>query len=166
MYQAEPTPPLKMYQAEPPPPPTMYQAEPPPPPTMYQAEPPPPPTRTLCTLLHSTSNANIVTPTRTRCWEKNKLTMSANIYVCNAHVLSTFSLAAKPRHPIPDKSASFHLRYQSGMPWVSREHRVPNTQILIQAITPSMFVTPSHSDLRWLGCVRCIEDGRLPKAVQ
>ena len=47
-----------------------------------------------------------------------------------------------------------------GITW---QDRVPNSDILARAGIPSMFALLSQRRLRWLGHVRRMEDGRIPK---
>ena len=52
------------------------------------------------------------------------------------------------------------LRRILGISW---EDKVPNTEVLSRANLPTMFTLLRQRRLRWLGHVRRMDDGRIPK---
>jgi len=103
-----------------------------------------------------------------RVWENNKLTTNTKISVYNACVLSTLLYGSETWIAYARQERrlnSFHLRCLRRILGISWQDRVPNTEVLHQANTPSMFALLSQRRLRWLGHVRRMEDGRLPKDV-
>ena len=101
-----------------------------------------------------------------RVWSNNNLMVNTKLQVYKACVLSTLlysseswtSYAAQER-----RLNTFHLcclRRILGMKW---QDRIPNTDVLKQAGLPTIFTLLSQRRLRWLGHVRRMKDGRIPK---
>ena len=104
----------------------------------------------------------------TRVWENTKLTTNTKIAVYCACVLSTllygsetWTTYARQEHRLN----SFHLRCLRRILGISWQDKVPNKIVLESANTQSMFALLTQRRLRWLGHVRRMEDGRLPKDV-
>ena len=57
----------------------------------------------------------------------------------------------------------FHLRCLGRIIGISLQDRVANTDVLERAGPPSIFTPLSQRRLRWLGHVRRMDDGRIPK---
>ncbi|KAJ8047823.1 hypothetical protein HOLleu_06930 [Holothuria leucospilota] len=60
---------------------------------------------------------------------------------------------------------SFHLRCIRRILGISLEDKVPNTEVLSRAGLPTMFTLLKQRRLLWLGHVRRMEDGRIPKDI-
>ena len=101
-----------------------------------------------------------------RVWSNNNLTVNTKMQVYKACVLSTLlysseswtSYAAQER-----RLNTFHLRCLRRILGIKWQDRIPNTDVLEQAGLPTIFTLLSQRRLRWLGHVRRMEDGRIPK---
>ena len=101
-----------------------------------------------------------------RVWSNNNLTVNTKMLVYKACVLSTLlysseswtSYAAQER-----RLNTFHLRCLWRILGIKWQDRIPNTDVLEQAGLPTIFTLLSQRRLRWLGHVRRMEDGRIPK---
>ena len=101
-----------------------------------------------------------------RVWSNNNLTVNTKMLVYKACVLSTLlysseswtSYAAQER-----RLNTFHLRCLRRILGIKWQDRIPNTDVLEQAGLPTIFTLLSQRRLRWLGHVRRMEDGRIPK---
>lgn len=60
---------------------------------------------------------------------------------------------------------TFHLRCLRLILDISWQDKVPNTEVLSRANLPSMFTMLRQRRLRWLGHVRRMDDGRIPKDI-
>ena len=60
---------------------------------------------------------------------------------------------------------SFHLRCILRILGITWQDRIPNTEVLAKAGIPSVFTLLRQRRLRWLGHVRRMEDGRIPKDI-
>ena len=60
---------------------------------------------------------------------------------------------------------SFHMRCLRRILGISWQDKIPNTEVLAKAGLPSMFTLLRQRRLRWLGHVRRMEDGRIPKDI-
>ena len=58
---------------------------------------------------------------------------------------------------------SFHLRCLRRILGIRWQERIPNTEVLQWAGLPSIFALLTQCHLRWLGHVRRMDDGRIPK---
>ncbi|XP_052712455.1 uncharacterized protein LOC128186658 [Crassostrea angulata] len=58
-----------------------------------------------------------------------------------------------------------HLRYLRRILGISWQDKVPYTEVLSRANLPSMFTLLRQRRLRWLGHVRRMDDGRIPKDI-
>ena len=101
-----------------------------------------------------------------RVWSNNNLTVNTKMQVYKACVLSTLlysseswtSYAAQER-----RLNTFHLRCLRRILGIKWQDRIPNTDVLEQAGLPTIFTLLSQRRLRWLGHVRRMKDGRIPK---
>ena len=101
-------------------------------------------------------------------WENTNLTTNTKIVVYNAFVLNTlvhgsetWTAYARQEHRLN----SSHLRCLRRILGISWQDRVPNKDVLERAGIPSTFAMLSQRRLRWLGHIRRMEHGRLPKEV-
>ena len=60
---------------------------------------------------------------------------------------------------------TFHLRSIRRILGISRQNKVTNADVLSRAGLPSMYTLLRQRRLRWLGRVRRMEDGRIPKDI-
>ncbi|XP_037774604.1 uncharacterized protein LOC119571296, partial [Penaeus monodon] len=91
-----------------------------------------------------------------RVWNNKKLTTNTKMKVYQACVLSTLLYGSE--------SWTLYSRQERilGITW---QDRVPNKNVLDQEGIPSMFVLLTQRRLRWLGHVRRMDDGRIPKDI-
>jgi hypothetical protein len=102
----------------------------------------------------------------TRVWENTKLTTNTKIAVYNACVLSTLLYGSETWVTYARQERrlnSFHLRCLRRILSINWQDKVSNKDVLESAKSQSMFAMLSKRRLRWLGHVRRMEDGRLPK---
>ena len=112
--------------------------------------------------------ASAISRLTTRVWESTNLTTDTKIAVYNACVLSTLLYGRETWTAYARQERrlnSFHLRCLRRILGISWQDRVPNKDVLECAGIPSMFKMLSQRRLRWLGHIRRMEDGRLPKDV-
>ncbi|CAH1226359.1 CD209 [Branchiostoma lanceolatum] len=102
----------------------------------------------------------------TRVWENPKLSVKTKMAVYNACVLSTllygsetWSTYAKQENRLN----AFHMRCMRRILGISWKDKVTNTEVLSRAGLPTLFTLLRQRRLRWLGHVRRMEDGRIPK---
>ncbi|CAH1252113.1 OBSCN [Branchiostoma lanceolatum] len=102
----------------------------------------------------------------TRVWENPKLSVKTKMAMYNACVLSTllygsetWSTYAKQENRLN----AFHMRCMRRILGISWKDKVTNTEVLSRAGLPTMFTLLRQRRLRWLGHVRRMEDGRIPK---
>ena len=60
---------------------------------------------------------------------------------------------------------AFHMRSIRRILVITCQDRVANNTVLEQAGTPSMFALLTQKRMRWLGLIRRMDDGRIPKDV-
>ena len=60
---------------------------------------------------------------------------------------------------------SFHMRCLRRILGITWQDKITNTEVLAKAGLPSMFTLLRQRRLRWLGHVRRMEDGRIPKDI-
>ncbi|XP_068676172.1 uncharacterized protein [Montipora foliosa] len=104
----------------------------------------------------------------TRVWENPKLTTKTNMAVYNACVISTLlygSEALTTYSKQERKLNSFHLRSLRRILGISWKDKVPNTEVLHRAGLPTMYTLLRQRRMRWIGHVRQMEDGRIPKDI-
>ena len=101
-----------------------------------------------------------------RVWENPKLTIKTKVAVYNACVVSTLLYGSETWTTYARQERrlnSFHLRCLRRILGISWEDKVPNTEVLSRANLPTMFTLLRQRRLRWLGHVRRMDDGRIPK---
>ena len=105
-----------------------------------------------------------------RVWTSPKLSVKTRMTVYNAGVISTLlygsetwtttTYAGQER-----RLNSFHLRSIRRILGISWQDKVTNADVLSRAGLPTMFTLLRQRRLRWLGHVRRMEDGRIPKDI-
>ena len=101
-----------------------------------------------------------------RVWSNNNLTVNTKMRVYRACVLSTllYSSETWTTYAAQEKRLnSFHLRCLRRILSIRWQDKIPNTVVLERAGLPSIFMLLSQRRLRWLGHVRRMADGRIPK---
>ena len=101
-----------------------------------------------------------------RVWNNPNLTEKTKLHVYQACVLSTLLYSSEAwttyqRHA--RKLNSFHLRCLRRILHIQWQDRVPNTAVLERANMYSVFTILGERRLRWLGHVRRMDPGRIPK---
>ena len=102
----------------------------------------------------------------TRVWKNSKLTIKTKVEVYNACVLSTLLYGSEAWTTYSSQEQrlnTFHLRSLRRLLGISWRDRIPNTVVLSRTGLPSMYTLLRQRRLRWLGHVRRMEDGRIPK---
>ena len=105
---------------------------------------------------------------RSTVWERKGVSLSTNLSVYRAIVLTTLLYASETwtvyqRHA--KKLNRFHLNCLRKLLRVKWQDKVPDTEILEQTDMPSIFTMLRKSQLRWAGHVVRMPDKRLPKRV-
>ena len=101
-----------------------------------------------------------------RVWENMKLTVHTKLKVYQACILSTLLYGCKSWTTYVSQERRlnrFHMRSLRRVRNISWQNHVPDTEVLEQAQSQSIFVLLSHWRLRWLGHTCRMNDGRLPK---
>ena len=104
----------------------------------------------------------------TRVWENQKLTTSTKVAVYNACIASTLLYGSETWTTYSKqerKLSSFHLRCLRRILGIRWSDKITNAQVLERAGLPTMFTLLRQRRLRWLGHVRRMEDGRIPKDI-
>ena len=103
---------------------------------------------------------------RKRVWENKKLTIKTKVAVYRACVLSTLLYGSETwaTYATQEKRLnSFHLRHLRLILEIKWQDKVTNNEVLERAGIDSLYSLLKQRRLRWLGHVRRMEDGRLPK---
>ena len=101
-----------------------------------------------------------------RVWENNRLSINTKAAVYRACVLSTLLYGSESWTLYSRQERrlnSFHLRNLRRMLNITWSDRVTNTDVLLRTGLPSMHTLLQQRRIRWLGHVRRMEDGRIPK---
>ena len=101
-----------------------------------------------------------------RVWENSMLSICTKMKVYQACVLSTllYSSEAWPLYTHQEKQLNaFHLRNLRRILHIKWHDHVSNKKVLATAGMPSMYAILAQRRLRWIGHVRRMEDGRIPK---
>ena len=102
----------------------------------------------------------------TRVWENPKLTTKTKMAVFDVCVVSPLlyeSEAWTTSSKQERKLNSFHLRSLRGILGIRWRDKLPNTEVLDRAGLPTMYTLLRQRRMRWIGHVRRMEDGRIPK---
>ena len=99
-------------------------------------------------------------------WQNSRLTARTKTKVYNACVLSSLLYAAESwalYAAQEDKLNAFHMRCLRRLLGVTWQDRMTNKEVLARTKSESLYTTLAKRRLRWLGHVRRMEDGRIPK---
>ena len=103
-----------------------------------------------------------------RAWENKALTLNTEIRVYQACVLSTLLYGSESWTTYTRQERhlnTFHVRCLKRILGIRWQDHVPYQEILQRAKCPSMYSLLSQRRLRWLGHVKRMRDGRLPKDI-
>ena len=103
-----------------------------------------------------------------RVWTSPKLSVKTKMAVCNACVISTLLYGSETWTTCAGQERrlnSFHLRSIRRILGISWQDKVTNADVLSRAGLPTMYTLLRQRRLRWLGHVRRMEDGRIPKDI-
>ena len=101
-----------------------------------------------------------------RVWTNSSLTEKTKLRVYQACVMSTLLYGSESWTPYTRHGRrlnTFHLRCLRRILQIKWQVRVPNTEVLERASMLSMQTTLSERRLRWIGHVRRMDEGRIPK---
>ena len=110
--------------------------------------------------------AAVMSKLNKRVWSNSQLTVNTKLCVYQACVLSTLLYGSESWTTYAGQEKrlnSFHLRCLRRLLQIKWQDMVTNTEVLQRAGIPSMTALLSQKRLRWLGHVRRMEDGRIPK---
>lgn len=99
-------------------------------------------------------------------WENRQLTTNTKMVVYKACVISTLLYGSESwtTYAYQERKLHvFHLRCLRRVLGITWQDKVTNNQVLDRAGIPSMYTLLHQRRLRWLGHVRRMEDGRIPK---
>ena len=103
-----------------------------------------------------------------RVWTSPKLSVKTKMAVYNACVISTLLYGSETWTTYAGQERrlnSFHLRSIRRILGISWQDKVTNADVLSRAGLPTKYTLPRQRRLRWLGHVRRMEDGRIPKDI-
>ena len=103
-----------------------------------------------------------------RVWTSPKLSVKTNMAVYNACVISTLMYGSETWTTYAGQERrlnSFHMRSIRRILGISWQDKVSNADVLSRAGLPTMYTLLRQRRLRWLGHVRRMEDGRIPKDI-
>nr|KAG5703610.1 hypothetical protein BaRGS_000995 [Batillaria attramentaria] len=101
-----------------------------------------------------------------RVWSNSQLTENTNLRVYKACILSTLLYGSESWTTYASQEKrlnTFHLRCLRRLLHIKWQDRVTNIEVLQRAGIPSLFSLLSQRRLKWLGHVRRMEPGRIPK---
>ena len=104
----------------------------------------------------------------TRVWTSPKLSAKTKMAVYNACVISTLLYGSETWTTYSGQERrlnTFHLRNVRRILGMSWQDKLTNGDVLSRAGLPSMYTLLIRRRLRWLGHVRRMEDGRIPKDI-
>ncbi len=117
--------------------------------------------------------AGVMSKLEKRVWSNNNLTDNTKMQIYRACVLCTLLYSSEARTTYAAQKRrlnSFHLRCLRctiGLHW---QERIPNSEVLERAVYfhllgwgTSIFSLLTQCHLRWLGYLRRMDDGRIPK---
>ena len=103
-----------------------------------------------------------------RVWTSPKLSVKTKMAVYNACVISTLLYGSETWTTYAGQERrlnSFHLGTIRRILGISWQDKVTNADVLSRAGLPTMYTLLRQRRLRWLGHVRRMEDGRIPKDI-
>ena len=101
-------------------------------------------------------------------WRCPKVSVKTNMAVYNACVISTLLYGSETWTAYAGQERrlnTFHLRSIRHILGISWQDKVTNAHVLSHAGLPSMYSLLRQRRLRWLGHVRRMKDGRIPKDI-
>ena len=101
-----------------------------------------------------------------RVWENKMLTIKTKIAVYRACVLSTLMYGSESWAPYATQEKrlnTFHLKHLRLILGITWDQRITNNEVLDKAGIDTLYSLLKQRRLRWLGHVRRMEDGRIPK---
>ena len=101
-------------------------------------------------------------------WTSPKLSVKTKMAVYNACLISTLLYGSETWTTYAGQERrlnSFHLRSIRRILGISWQDKVTNADVLSRAGLPTMYTLLRQRRLRWLGHVRRMEDGRIPKDI-
>ena len=101
-----------------------------------------------------------------RVWHNTRLTINTKVKVYNACVLSTLLYGSESWATYTKQEGklnAFHMRCLRRLLGVTWQDKVPNTEVLLRTKSTSLYAILAKRRLRWLGHVRRMDDGRIPK---
>ena len=103
-----------------------------------------------------------------RVWDNSKLTIRTKVQVYRACVISTLMYGSETWTLYSHQERrlnNFYLRCLRRIPSITWSDRITNTSVLGRAQLPSLYSLLRQRRLRWLGHVRRMDDGRIPKDI-
>ena len=110
--------------------------------------------------------AAVMSKMNKRVWSNSQLTVNTKLRVYQACVLSILLYGSESWTIYAGQEKqlnSFHLRCLRRLLQIKWQDKVTNTEVLQRAGIPSLFALLSRKRLKWLGHVRRMDDGRIPK---
>ena len=110
--------------------------------------------------------AAVMSKLNKRVWSNSQLTVNTKLRVYQACVLSTLLYGSESWTTYAGQEKrlnSFHLRCLRRLLQIKWQDKVTNTEVLQRAGIPSLFTLLSRKRLKWIGHVRRMDDGRIPK---
>ena len=101
-----------------------------------------------------------------RVWSNNQLTVNTKLKVYQACVVSTLLYGSESWTTYAkqeNRLESFHLRCLRRILGIRWQDKIPNTAVLDKASSLSIHAMLCQCRLRWIGHVRRMDDGRIPK---
>ena len=101
-------------------------------------------------------------------WKKRKLTLATKICIYRACIPSTLLYSSETWTTYSCHEArlnSFHLCFLRHILGITWKNKISNTKVLQQTGTPSMHNLLMQCHMHWLGHVRCMGNGRIPKDI-
>lgn len=111
--------------------------------------------------------AAILSKLNKKVWENNNISLNTKLRVYQACVLNssssseTWTTYARQENRLN----SFHLRCLRRILGINWEDKITNTSVLEQTNSHSMYLLITQRRLRWIGHVRRMKDGRIPKDI-
>ena len=112
--------------------------------------------------------ASIFKSLRERAWHKKYLTIRTKCRIYECYILSTLLYRTETwtTYALHEKKLNaFHLRCLRRIMGINWWDRITNEEVLSRAGSRSLFQTLKLRRMRWLGHLRRMPDGRLPKDI-
>ncbi|KAI8493291.1 hypothetical protein Bbelb_292950 [Branchiostoma belcheri] len=110
--------------------------------------------------------ASVMSKLNKRVWENRNLTMNTKLKVYQTSVLSTLLYGSETWTTYAKQEAklnAYHMRCLRRILGIKCQDKVSNTEVLDRLKSRTLFVMISERRLRWLGHVRLLGKGRIPK---